>query len=278
MQKNANSSLLADARFSVSDRVETEALEAGDGCFMYCTGGDALVRINTRRFRVGAGSEIIVLPHDRFAVERASDGFSVTAFRFGKSLFLQAQHGLAPAFFRDIERRPHYRHHNGSERYTLLLLGLAAELEKDTLNQYRTPIIINLLRCMLLNVNDKMQRQRGTEAPPPHSRADELFLLYLDLIHQYGKQRRDTVFYAGRMAISARYLSDICRKVAGQSAKEVIDGQVISKLKVAVCMSGNTLEQISDQYHFPDTAAMCRYFERLTGYTPKRYREKETLM
>lgn len=82
-------------------------------------------------------------------------------------------------------------------------------------------------------------------------------------------------FYADQLCISTRYLSAITKQVAENSAKEIIDENLILELKMALQSTGMSLKEIADKYRFPDQSFFGRYFKKHTGMSPKEYRAKK---
>ena len=59
------------------------------------------------------------------------------------------------------------------------------------------------------------------------------------------------------------------------SAKEIIDENLILELKMALQSTGMSLKEIADKYRFPDQSFFGRYFKKHTGMSPKEYRAKK---
>ena len=98
---------------------------------------------------------------------------------------------------------------------------------------------------------------------------------FINLVHTYCTTQRDVAFYADQLCISTRYLSAITKQVAEDSAKEIIDENLILELKMALQSTGMSLKEIADKYHFPDQSFFGRYFKKHTGMSPKEYRAKK---
>lgn len=102
-----------------------------------------------------------------------------------------------------------------------------------------------------------------------------MFKKFINLVHTYCTTQRDVVFYADQLCISTRYLSAITKQVAENSAKEIIDENLILELKMALQSTGMSLKEIADKYRFPDQSFFGRYFKKHTGMSPKEYRAKK---
>lgn len=83
-------------------------------------------------------------------------------------------------------------------------------------------------------------------------------------------------FYADQLCISTRYLSAITKQVAEDSAKEIIDENLILELKMALQSTGMSLKEIADKYRFPDQSFFGRYFKKHTECHPRSTEQRRT--
>lgn len=88
------------------------------------------------------------------------------------------------------------------------------------------------------------------------------------------KGERNIRFYAKKLCVTERYLYKICKKETDQTPKEIIDSFLVSNIKNALLTNEMTLQQIADQYHFPDPSAFSQYFKRHEGLPPSDFRQK----
>ena len=58
----------------------------------------------------------------------------------------------------------------------------------------------------------------------------------------------------------------------GYSAVEWIERFVILEAKVLLKSSNLNIQQIADELHFPSQSFFGKYFKKLTGMSPKEYR------
>ena len=85
---------------------------------------------------------------------------------------------------------------------------------------------------------------------------------------------RNTSFYADKLCVTERYLYKICKKETGQSPKEIIDNFLVSAIKNSLLTTEMSLQQIADQYRFPDQSAFSQYFKRHEGISPSEFRRR----
>lgn len=133
-----------------------------------------------------------------------------------------------------------------------------------------TPVSDALLLAVIRFVE---RYYRQGEAESGQSRQHQTFIRFLRLVNQHCRTERHLSFYADRMAMTQDYLSRIVRQSSGVTAKEWIERAVIQEAKVMLKHSDDSILSISESLHFPADSFFCKYFKRLTGMTPRQYRE-----
>ncbi|MFT3993332.1 MAG: helix-turn-helix domain-containing protein [Dysgonomonas sp.] len=95
---------------------------------------------------------------------------------------------------------------------------------------------------------------------------------FIDLIGIYHKEDRTVNFYADKMNMTARGLSQNVYRTTGRMALVWINDFVITKIKVLLRTTNLTATQISDEYNFPTPSLFGRFFKKHTGMTPNDFR------
>lgn len=78
--------------------------------------------------------------------------------------------------------------------------------------------------------------------------------------------------YAQRLGISAAHLNALCRRLAGQSALQMINQRLLLEAKRCLVYTAMTINQVSDSLGFSEPAYFSRFFKRGTGQSPKAFR------
>ena len=76
------------------------------------------------------------------------------------------------------------------------------------------------------------------------------------------------------MCHTPKHLSEVIKRVSQKSANSLIDGYVCLEARALLKSTDMTIQQISDELNFPSQSYFGKYFKRLTGISPKEYREK----
>lgn len=109
----------------------------------------------------------------------------------------------------------------------------------------------------------------------PQRRDEYYFRQFMDLLSKYYTTNRSVKFYASKIHLNPKYLSNLIRKVSGKSAVRWIDEYVILEAKNLIKYSDMSIQEISYALNFPNQSFFGKYFKKHAGISPKRYRDKE---
>lgn len=102
---------------------------------------------------------------------------------------------------------------------------------------------------------------------------EELFWQLIKLLREHIKEERTVIFYANKMYLSPKYLSQRIKKVSGRSIMEWINNVTIIYIKSMLKTTNLTILQIADEMNFPNSSFLGSYFKKHTGITPLKYRK-----
>ena len=106
-------------------------------------------------------------------------------------------------------------------------------------------------------------------------RSSELYNAFINLMHKHYQKHSDVQFYADMLNVSSRYLAQVTRRVSEQSPKAIIDDYLIKNIKRQLLTTQNNVQQIAYGLGFSSQAHMTRYFRKLTGLTPSKFRKQK---
>lgn len=253
-------------------------IDADGGAICLCLQGNASIAIDTRTFTISKGGEAVLLPDSSLFIKDRSGDFRMFIFVFSKSMHQQAVHKFPPSFFSRLYSHPVYQHPEGCEKMTLSYMSILDGLQNDRNNRFGVIIATNLLRSMMLNIYDKFIRHSYSQETITRSRKEEIFNRFIQLINERGQKHREVSYYADKLCISTRYLTEITRSMNNESPKDTIDFHIVQEIKLMLTFSDMTIQQIADYLHFPDQSYLGRYFKRHTGMSPVAYRKKEMVL
>lgn len=95
---------------------------------------------------------------------------------------------------------------------------------------------------------------------------------FVALVKQHYREHRDVEYYAGKMNMTAKYMSTLVKKASGKSALQWIEDYVILDAKAQLSSSMDYIQKICYDLGFPSQSFFGRYFKRAVGMSPSDYR------
>ncbi|MGI4840482.1 MAG: helix-turn-helix domain-containing protein [Janthinobacterium lividum] len=136
----------------------------------------------------------------------------------------------------------------------------------------------DLLMLSLVNVlgvwvgRQFIERHAAAQAP---ERGREYFSRFSALVERRYVQHRSIEQLAHEVGISVAHLNVICRELAGQSALQVVHQRLLLEAKRNLIYTNMTINQLAERLGFADPAYFSRFFRRLTGVSPKIFRQQD---
>ena len=138
--------------------------------------------------------------------------------------------------------------------------------------------VLAFLRVFLLIICEELIRQQPAvkelDSESAGSREKLLFSQFLDLLQHERQKRHQVVYYAGKLFITPKYLSTVCRNVSGKSPLRWITDSVMEDSYAMLRNSNLTVKEISVRMGFPNSSFFGQYFREQAGMTPLEYRTK----
>lgn len=223
--------------------------------------------VNLCEYRMTEGTIVFVTPGTIVEPLEVSDDFLVEGMGVPADQFLLAHGGKLPELFngkvKDGRRSITLEERTFLDKMFRLLQDLM--VEKST----NKDVIYSMISTVT-HYFDQLFHDGFASSAPTHS--GEIFNRFLRLVNLHGSREHQLAFYAAKLCITSRYLGTVVLATSGVGAKEWIDRAIISTAKVLLRHSDKQISQIADELHFPNVSFFCKYFKRLTGFTPQQYR------
>lgn len=240
-----------------------------------CLSGTATIHVFDEKFRIVPGMVVTLLPWLLVSMKNVSGDFRMTFFRVGLTLFTDTLSGLfrpRPGFFaymrRHIASKPDERN---IRRFTNYCDLLAFWYDNSPLN-CRRETIVQFLRTYYWTVYT-VYIDDPAEAKTRYTHKEETALKFMHYIVEEHSPDKDVAYYAGKLGLTPKSLTNLIKSLSGQSAHNWIVYYTIFEIKALLRDSSLDIKAIAIRTHFPDQATLSRYFHRYTGMTPSKYRE-----
>lgn len=252
-------------------RAEPHALTFYD--ILLVTRGRGDFWLDTHRFDVRRGRVFFTSPGQvrRWRVSDL-DGLCL----FFPALFLEE-------YFRDplfLHRLPYF-HAQGDAAVLRLSPKRAARLRRLLLAMRRElrrlrPDSAQLLRARLSEALVTLAREySATHRVSAERVPKELVLRYRELVERDAHRRHRVADYARELAVSPGHLNALCKQQLGRSAKDVIQDRLEVEARRALLYSSESAARVGYALGFADPSYFTRFFRRVTGRSPTRFRREE---
>ena len=104
------------------------------------------------------------------------------------------------------------------------------------------------------------------------SRQEMLHSKFIDLLSRNFRTEREVKFYAEKLCVTPKYLSQVVSGLTGRTPSDYIEEFVVMESKALLNSTPMTIQQVSDELHFPSQSFFGKYFKRIVGMSPKEYR------
>ena len=103
-------------------------------------------------------------------------------------------------------------------------------------------------------------------------RSIDIYNSFVSLVAEHYRQAHDVSFYADKLCITPRYLSQVTDNVVAKSPKQIIADYLMSEAKSYLETTRLTVQEIADKLGFSSQALFCKFFKNQENTSPSEYR------
>lgn len=232
--------------------------------------GTARIRCNFELIEERTGSVVLFNPGDVVKVEQRSADFEVEILAFSsfirQAVLNQLDNVSAGTFKKNIviDEPKISSAASGMVKLLRAAVGTCSVRELYFISVMQLRAFYMLFQVMLLHHNMEV----GTFK----NRGDEIFFRFRQLLGEYYRTTRTVAFYADKLCITTRYLTNIVQSRYGKSPKEAIDIYTVMQIRLDLLQTDISLADLSYKYNFSSPAFFSDYFRRNAGCSPTEYR------
>ncbi|MDR1023093.1 MAG: AraC family transcriptional regulator [Prevotellaceae bacterium] len=237
-----------------------------------CTKGNAIGTVDFQPYNLSAPFAIIVRPNQILHYEHISEDFAgyclVLSHRFAPELLplIDKQAALSAA----IQENPYAQLDRESmpfvKKYFFMLKKIMAMAD----NPCRLEMVKHLTMLFFYMAYPFFQKHLDATK---QTRQGFLVEQFTSLVRENYRHERDAAFYADKLNLTPKYLSQVLKSATGKSASDWIDDFVMLEAKALLKSTNMTIQQICYELNFPTQSFFGKYFKRRVGVSPKMYRE-----
>ena len=131
------------------------------------------------------------------------------------------------------------------------------------------------LLAVLLRVA-RWHRRRWNDVPRPPAATQQVYRLFEAEMEAHFRGHRSVADYAQRLGYSESTLNRTCRAATGQSAKVLLDRRLALEAARMLVHSPASVAEIGHALGFSESTNFVRFFVRLMGSVPMKFRARYT--
>lgn len=239
--------------------------------------GEAVSKINMKEYHIKAPAVLIVMHGQTIEPISYSENLQSRAIvmseSFTERLFAGSTDVQAHSLYTSIMNKPIVNFEKDQNVFSIyydLLLNVARSPHSEFKIQSAHHLTLAMFYGYSHMKHNLTTDNKGT------TRQEEIYSAFIDSLGENFKTARDIGYYADKLCISAKHLSQVVKDVSGKTALEIIEDYVLTECKALLLSTTMTIQEISDELNFPSQSVFGKYFKRLTGLSPKAYRKTQS--
>jgi|AGTN01.2.fsa_nt_gi AraC-type DNA-binding domain-containing proteins len=237
-----------------------------------CLRGSARGFINLKAYEMQSPCLAILLPNQILQHEFISDDFEGYLIVFSKDFagtLLTQIRDKFPLFLAAINN-PVLPLNSQLLSAAIVYYRIIKRVVDDAQNPYQLEIVKHTTMSLFYSFGSWLHNS------PEQSQSKRKALVknFFNLVQTHCKEERGLSFYADELNITPKHLSKVIKENSNMSAAAWIDNSVVLEAQAMLKSTNMTIQQISDELNFPSQSFFGKFFKRVTGMSPKEYREK----
>lgn len=244
---------------------------------IFCLAGRMRFQINLRDIELRANDILIVQEgaigkyrsmsgDTRIAVVAFASEYFQTALQLDATMSLQRLLYASPVFHLTPEAM--------EESMAIYRLMKAKIAETD--NPFRKGAVLGYTQVLTYNAYKYLLASESDNGKPTgkSSRQQELYKQFMEEVRKGYTQERSISYYADKLCVTSKYLSQVVHKVSGRFAGDWITNFVILEAKALLKSRKYTVQQIADRLNFANQSFFGKYFKDKVGCSPSEYQNE----
>lgn len=239
------------------------------------TSGTLSLKVNLFEYQMHENEIIVIPPSAIREMDWKKDKTQFTSLLFTPEFLTES--GIGGKYFTiaDYLRQGHIPQRKLLQEDYDLLLDLAritsGIINSEGYKDADSDIIKNLFRALLL----KVKQYYNSDPENKNDLSGSVIYRFLKLLSDNYLNHREVLFYADKLNINEKYLTQLLKRNTGKTAREFIIEMVILEAKVLLDENVLSIKEIADRLNFMNQFHFSRFFKQYSGMPPTAYRDAD---
>lgn len=238
---------------------------------LFCLGGSMRIQLNLTEYELSKNCILLVQQGSIGQCLEISSDCKLVYFAFSKSYFVvDPLHG-AIIMRKFLMQQSMLRVTDEEMEEQMQIYRTLRRKIKQPDYHYKRDLIMSYMQVLCCNACQLMIPYIEMQEAQVGNRKKQIYDKFMELLQQYYATERSIGFYADKMCITPKYLSQMVYAVSGRHAGDWIRDYVILEAKALLKSRKYTIQQISDMLNFANQSFFGVYFKKEVGCSPKAY-------
>lgn len=257
----------------INDLSEFNGIKSDSYLFLACRKGRLQIDINGNTHTIKEGERLTVLPLNfidnilvsvdadivmlRLSVRIVSDLMREHIDKWNRMIYICKAYRMSTVKNLEDQMQFYYR----------LILSKTMNPSQG----YHKEIVRSIIKAILLEMLSNMESDQ-CQSVESESKIQFQFNRFLQTLSNEDIKHRSIDFYADKLCLSAKYLSVICTKVSGKSARQWIDEYTVEDIRYHLFNTDYSIKEIAYRLGFENLSFFGKYVKRHFGKSPSELR------
>ena len=237
-----------------------------------CHKGTAQLRMDNRTYRIGKNDIVIGVPTIGITDLKCSRDFKATNLFVSYELMSKNNPDISwgiKAYLFSKENPVVHLSEMDTDK-CLYNFKLLEEKYADDAHRFRKEIVNLQLQIFVMEMWNIFSKE--IEKRTLNNQKGSLFERFLQLVQEHCMEEREVEFYAAKLYITPKYLSEVCKKNSGKTALEWIQNYTTQRIIILLENKNLNFTEIADTLNFSSQSFFSRYVRKVLGVSPSEYR------
>jgi AraC-like DNA-binding protein len=259
---------------TTGERMKKHPVRLSFSIAIFCLEGNIKFRLNLNEFSLGKNDILLIRKGMIGEFLGASVDCRVAAMAWNDNYFQINDKVDASITLQQILRTNPVCH-LGEKAFNecLTIYRLLKEKIQETDNSFRRGAVMGYMQVITYNAYHYLLSNTDAATTPTGSkvRHQEIYNQFIREVQENYVRERAISFYADRLCVTPKYLSQVVKQISGRLAGEWISDYVILEAKALINSHKYTMQQISDMLNFANQSFFAKYFKEKVGCSPSKY-------
>ena len=247
-----------------------------DAIFLFIREGQGEFEINGVTTTVSAGDIVVCKPNSTFRrsveVDNGLRGsFIVVSRRMLMDCMPNTQ--MIVGALLNLDRSFHVLRLSDKDQSVFAHYSALLRLKLEDVNHaYRKEVIHLLVKGLICELIGAHMLEELAEKQFEVGQSEKLFLRFINLLETTRPRPRFIDYYASELCVTAKHLSEVCKKVSGRTALQWITEFLENDIRYYLFHTDLTIKEIVFQLQFPNASFFGKYVRAHFGKSPSELR------